>query len=68
MSEGVYSMAKQSRQDGWLDSKEAAKELKVSACGLANIREAGKLLFTKEGNAFRYAKRDIQRLKHASAK
>lgn len=61
-------MAKRSRQDSWLDSKEAAKELMVSACGLAHIREAGKLLFRKEGNAFRYAKRDIQKLKQASAK
>lgn len=61
-------MANQSRKDGWLDSKEAAKELKVSACGLSHIREAGKLLFRKEGNAFRYAQKDIQKLKHASGK
>ena len=61
-------MANQLRKDGWLDSKEAAKELKVSSCGLAHIRETGKLLFRKQGNAFRYAERDIQKLKQASGK
>lgn len=45
-------MAEQSRQDGKLDSNEAAKE---QGFGLRSrhIREVCKLLFWKEGNAFR---------------
>lgn len=61
-------MNKTSKQDDWLDSKEARMELEVSACDLSHIREAGKLRYRKEGKAFRYSKSDIQKVKRATAK
>lgn len=51
----------------WLDSKEARKELKVSACDLAYLREAGKLRYRKDRNAYGYLKADVQTLKKATA-
>jgi hypothetical protein len=50
-------MGQKSKQGDWLDSKEARKELKVSACDLSHIRESGKLRSRKDGNAYRYLKR-----------
>jgi ribosomal protein L28 len=44
----------------WLNSNEARKKLKVSACNLSHLREAGKLEFKKEGNAYFYSKIDIR--------
>lgn len=38
----------------WLKSKEVMKTLKVRACDVMHLREAGKLKFTKQGNAFLY--------------
>ena len=40
----------------YLTSKEMSKELKISACDLMHIREAGKLKFIKKGNAYFYEK------------
>jgi hypothetical protein len=57
--------ATKSEQDDWLDSTAARKELKVSACDLSHIREAGKLQYRKVGNAFRYSKAEIQKFKKA---
>jgi len=42
-----------------LTSKEAKAVLKVQDCDLAHIRNAGKLKFTKKGNAFMYSKESI---------
>lgn len=47
----------------FLTSKEAKAELKVQDCDLAHIRNAGKLQFTKKGNAYLYSKESIERLK-----
>ncbi len=46
-------MAEQSRQDGKLDSNEASQGTEGFGLRSRHIREAGKLLFRKEGNAFR---------------
>jgi hypothetical protein len=60
-------MGKEAKQDHWLNSKQARKELKVSACDLSHIREAGKLRYRKDGNAYGYLKEDVQNLKKATA-
>jgi hypothetical protein len=44
----------------WLDSKATHKALKISACELSHIREAGKLRFQKRGNAFLYSRKEVQ--------
>ena len=44
----------------WLNSREACKALKISACDLSHLREAGKLRFQKKGNAFLYAGNDVK--------
>jgi hypothetical protein len=48
----------------FLTSKEAKAELKVQDCDLAHIRNAGKLQFTKKGNAYLYSKESIEKLKN----
>lgn len=55
-------MEKVNKQN-FLTSKEAKVELKVQDCDLAHIRNAGKLQFTKKGNAYLYSKESIERLK-----
>jgi len=40
----------------YLSSKEIRKYLKISACDLMHLREAGKLKFVKKGNAYLYEK------------
>lgn len=59
-------MAKDSKHDEWLNSKEARSELEVSACDLSHIREAGALRYRKDRNAYRYLKRDVQNLRNAT--
>ena len=49
--------------ESWLKSREATKELKVSDCDLMHLREAGKLEYKKDKNAFLYSKTSIERLK-----
>ena len=61
-------MDRQSKQGDWLNSKEACEKLKISSCDLSHIRENGKLQYKKEGNAFRYSKKDVQNLKKAMGK
>ncbi len=61
-------MGPKSKQGDWLDSKEARKELKVSACDLAYLREAGKLRYRKDRNAYGHLKADVQTLKKATAR
>lgn len=43
-------------ETNYLTSKEIKKELKISACDLMHLREAGKLKFIKKGNAYLYKK------------
>ena len=47
----------------FLTCKEAKAARKVQDCDLAHIRNAGKLEFTKKGNAYLYSKDSIERLK-----
>ncbi|CAN0518262.1 unnamed protein product, partial [Laminaria digitata] len=42
------------KETKYLTSKEMKKEVKVSACNLMHMREAGKLKFIKKGNAYYY--------------
>ena len=46
-------------KEKYLTSKEAKAELQVQDCDLAHIRNAGKLEFTKKGNAYLYSKESI---------
>ena len=59
-------MEKESKPDDWLNSKEARKELEVSACDLSHIRGVGRLRYRKDGNAYRYLKKDVRNLKKAT--
>ncbi|MCG9911060.1 MAG: hypothetical protein MH137_07135 [Flavobacteriales bacterium] len=43
----------------WLKSKEVMKTLKIRACDVMHLREAGKLEFIKKGNAFLYASESV---------
>lgn len=45
-----------------LKSKEVQKMLKIRACDLMHLREAGKIRFEKKGNAFLYNKEDVDNL------
>ena len=47
----------------WLKSKEVMKTLKISACDVMHLRKAGKLKFTKQGNAFLYNAESVIRLR-----
>jgi len=53
----------QNQTEQYLASKEAKTVLKVQDCDLAHIRNAGKLQFTKKGNAFMYSKKSIEEFK-----
>ena len=55
-------MAEEVDNSKWLKSKEARKELHVSACDLSHLRNDGKIEFKKEGNAFLYSGSDIDKL------
>ncbi len=43
----------------WLKSKEVMKTLKIPACDVMHLREAGKLNFTKQGNALLYSAESV---------
>ena len=47
----------------WLKSKEVMKTLKIRACDVMHMREAGKLKFTKQGNAFLYSAESVTKNK-----
>ncbi len=50
-------------KDTWLSSKKAKNVLKVSDCHLSHLRNEGKLVFMKKGNAFLYSLQHIERFK-----
>jgi hypothetical protein len=52
-------MKKVVNQTEWLKSKEVMKTLKIRACDVMHLREAGKLNFTKQGNAFLYSAESV---------
>jgi len=47
----------------WINSKEVMKTLKIRACDVMHLREAGKLKFTKQGNAFLYSVESVLKQK-----
>ena len=47
----------------WLKSKEVMKTLKIRACDIAHMREAGKFEFTKQGKAFLYSEKSVMKNK-----
>jgi len=51
------------KEEKYLTSKEAKAVLKIQDCDLAHIRNAGKLKFEKQGNAFMYSKESIEQFK-----
>lgn len=46
-------------ENQWIKSKELMKILKINACDVMHLREAGKLKFIKKGNAFLYAAESV---------
>jgi hypothetical protein len=56
-------MKKETPSTEWLKSKEVMKTLKIRACDVMHLREAGKLKFTKQGNAFLYSAESVLKQK-----
>lgn len=52
-------MEKKTQSSEWLKSKEVMKTLKVRACDVMHLHEAGKLKFIKQGNAFLYSAESV---------
>ena len=44
----------------WLRSDEARKVMHVSTCDLAHLRQGGKIVFRKTGNAYLYSAHDCE--------
>ena len=56
-------MNTEAKPDRWLRSAKVEKELRIDGCRLMHLRVEGRLRFKKQGNAFLYAKTDVDRLK-----
>jgi hypothetical protein len=56
-------MEKKTQSSEWLKSKEVMKTLKIRSCDVMHLREAGKLKFTKQGNAFLYSAESVLKQK-----
>jgi len=56
-------MEKKTQSSEWLKSKEVMRTLKIRACDVMHLREAGKLKFTKQGNAFLYSAESVLKQK-----
>lgn len=56
-------MEKKTQSPEWIKSKEVMKALKIRACDVMHLREAGKLKFTKQGNAFLYSLESVLKQK-----
>ena len=56
-------MEKKTQSSEWLKSKEVMKTLKIRACDVMHLREAGKLKFTKQGKAFLYSTESVLKQK-----
>lgn len=59
----LLEMDKKTQSSEWLKSKEVIKTLKIRACDVMHLREAGKLKFTKQGNAFLYSAESVLKQK-----
>ena len=46
----------------YMSTKEVKSTLKVQDCDVMHLREAGKMKFTKKGNAFWYLRSDVTKL------
>ncbi len=53
-NEHVAPRLMESTDDAWLRSEEIRKRLNLTTCELAHLRDAGKLPFKKQGNAYLY--------------
>lgn len=58
-----HKMKNETQTTEWLKSREVMKTLKIRACDLMHLREAGKLKFTKQGNAFLYSSQSVLKQK-----
>jgi hypothetical protein len=52
---------------GWLTSAEVRKDLRISTCDLAHLREDGAIGAVKIGNAYRYSPSDVAKLRSRRA-
>ena len=52
----------QTTKKNWMRADEARRILRGSSCDLMHLREAGKLRFEKQRNAFLYARGDVERV------
>ena len=46
----------------FISSKETKKKLKISSCDLMHLRLEGKLSYKKNGNAYFYSVKDINKI------
>jgi hypothetical protein len=49
------------KKKGWMRADEARRVLRGGSCDLMHLREAGRLRFEKQGNAFLYVAEDVRR-------
>jgi hypothetical protein len=49
-------------KEDYMPTKEVKSKLKVQACDVMHLREAGQMQFTKKGNAFWYLRSDVEKL------
>jgi len=61
-------MSDAAKNSDWLKSGDVRKELNIDSCDLMHLRVNGELSFKKEGNAFLYARKDVERVKKLRAK
>lgn len=53
-------------QHAWLTSDQVRKRLRISTCDLAHLRQARRLRFRKEGNAYLYSPDDCEKISQVS--
>lgn len=51
----------------WLSSTQVKSKTKIKSCDLMHYRQAGKLKFIKQGNAFLYDKESVDDLLNSSS-
>jgi hypothetical protein len=61
-------MSDGSKISEWLKSGDVQKELKIDSCELMHLRVDGELSFKKEGNAYLYERKDVDRVKKLRSK
>ena len=61
-------MSDGSKSSEWLKSGDVQKELKIDSCELMHLPVDGELSFKKEGNAYLYERKDVDRVKKLRAK